>query len=257
MRKRYWFLAISLTAVLLLVGCSSFGIIKGSGNVVTTEFNFKDFSRVELSSAFHFEITRADNFSVVVATDDNLVSRLDISQSGKTLTIKLKPASYSNTETRATIKMPDLEMLDISGASQGTVKGFKSSGDLDLKTSGASRVEIDLESGDTWLQASGASQITGQIKAQKMEIEVSGASRCEISGTSGNTRYIISGASQAITGSLLVQNANVEVSGASKAVVNTNGNLDIDISGASRLEYYGSPVMGKVNVTGASTLTRK
>jgi hypothetical protein len=257
MKKLFMLLAVCLSAALFLAGCSSFGIIRGSGNAVTKEFDFKDFTRIELSSAFHFDITRSDAYSVVVSTDDNIVSRLDLSQSGKTLTVKLKPASYSNAETKATIALPELEKLNISGAAQGKVRGFQSSGDFDLEASGASRVEIDMETGDTFLLASGASQISGQIKAQDLEIETSGASRCEISGTAGKTRYNISGASQAITGSLQLQSADVEVSGASKAVVNTNGTLDLDLTGASRLEYYGSPTMGKVNVNGASTLTRK
>jgi hypothetical protein len=54
-----------------------------------------------------------------------------------------------------------------------------------------------------------------------------------------------------------VQKADVEVSGASKAVINTNGTLDVNVTGASTLEYSGSPTLGKVNVTGASTLTKK
>jgi hypothetical protein len=257
MKKTLFILAISLAAILLMAGCSSFGFIRGSGNVVTKEFGFQDFTRIEVANAFHFEITRADSFSVVVSTDDNLVSRLDLSQTGKNLTIKLKPASYSNAQTKAVITLPALEGLEISGATQGTVSGFQSASDFDLIASGASRLEMDMESGKTTIQVSGASQVTGQIKAQDMEIEASGASRCELSGTAGKTRYEISGASQAITGSLLLQSADVEVSGASKAVISTNGTLDIDVTGASRLEYYGSPVLGKVNVNGASTLTKK
>ncbi len=257
MKKLFLILAFSLAAVLFLAGCNGFGFIKGSGNIVTKEYSFKDFSRIEVSSAFHFEITRAETYSVMVSTDDNLISRLDLSQSGKTLVIKLKPASYSNAETKAVITMPALEALNVSGASQGTLKGFQSIDDFDLEASGASRVEMEMESGKTRIEVSGASKISGQLKALDTEIVVSGASRCELSGSAGNTRFSVSGASQSITGNLVLQNADAEVSGASKAVINTGGTLNVDVTGASTLQYYGNPVLGKVNVNGASTLTNK
>jgi hypothetical protein len=47
------------------------------------------------------------------------------------------------------------------------------------------------------------------------------------------------------------------VSGAGQANVFVNGKLDAELSGASRLEYGGKPVLGKVEVTGGSTLKQK
>jgi hypothetical protein len=257
MKKIFLLIGAILAVMLLVAGCSSLGIIAGSGNMVTKEYDFKDFNQVEVSSALQFNITRADSYSVLVSTHDNLVTRLDLSQSGKTVMVRLKPGSYTNAKTEVSITMPALERLEVSGASQGNVKGFQSTGDFALTVSGASRVEIDMESGKTTLEVSGASKITGQLKAQDTGITASGASRCEISGTAGNTRFNVSGASQSITGNLLLQSAAVEVSGASKAVINTTGTLDVNVTGASTLEYYGSPTLGKVNVTGASTLTKK
>ncbi len=40
-----------------------------------------------------------------------------------------------------------------------------------------------------------------------------------------------------------------------KLLININGELNIDLSGASRLNYIGSPILGDINVSGASTLT--
>jgi hypothetical protein len=51
--------------------------------------------------------------------------------------------------------------------------------------------------------------------------------------------------------------ADARVSGASNAGVCIDGKLDADISGASRLTYSGQVTMGKLQVTGASSLKQK
>jgi hypothetical protein len=177
-KKTILLISAFLVVAMLLTACSSLGIIVGSGNLVTKDFDFKDFDKVEVSSALHFDISRSDFYSVHVSTHDNLVPRLDLTQSGKTLVVKLQPGSYSNAKTEVSITMPVLESLEVSGATQGNAKGFQSKGDFTLKVSGASQAEIDIETGKTTLDISGAGKVNGQLKAQDTGITVSGASRC-------------------------------------------------------------------------------
>ena len=66
-----------------------------------------------------------------------------------------------------------------------------------------------------------------------------------------------SGASRAELAAFPVNNADVKLSGASRGTVNMDGRLDVDLSGASKLDYLGNPTLGTFNVSGASTLTQK
>jgi len=47
------------------------------------------------------------------------------------------------------------------------------------------------------------------------------------------------------------------LSGASNASIQVNGKLDLELSGASRLTLGGNPTMGKVQISGASSLSRR
>lgn len=250
---------IGLVILVGLVGtaCLGIGFVRGSGNIVTKEYDFKDFTAVEASSAFAVNITRGDSYSVVVSTHENIIEHLDVVLSGGTVKLRLEPASYSNTDLKAEITMPELTKLKLSGASSGNVSGFASGTDFDLELSGASRIDIDMETGMADVTISGASRVNGQLKADNTTIQISGASRSELNGSASELDLEVSGASQASLVDFAVQSANLNVSGASRASVTVNGTLDVNVSGASSVDYYGSPALNSVSVTGASSLNKK
>jgi len=66
-----------------------------------------------------------------------------------------------------------------------------------------------------------------------------------------------SGASRVKLADFSVADAKVNLSGASNATINASGRLDGDLSGASRLDYIGNPTLGRLSVTGGSTISRK
>jgi hypothetical protein len=241
-----------------LVACTNFPhYIIGVGNIISKQYDYKDFTNVEIGNAFQFEISQAESFSVTVSTHENIVDYLNISQSGKTLYIRLKPGNYTSADGKATIMMPVLAKLDVSGASRGTARGFKSTNNFDLTASGASQLNMDMETGITSMDVSGASRVTGNLKALDTHVVISGASRAELNGSTGQANIEISGASHFNSPNMFLQNASIDVSGASGAAINISGTLNVNASGASNLDYWGKPVMGRVNITGASHLNSK
>jgi hypothetical protein len=78
-----------------------------------------------------------------------------------------------------------------------------------------------------------------------------------LEGTATNIKAHISGASSGRLDNLTVAKANMTVSGASNATINVGASVDANVSGASRLYYIGSPTLGNISVTGASTFTKK
>jgi hypothetical protein len=55
-------------------------------------------------------------------------------------------------------------------------------------------------------------------------------------------------------GNFTVDNAFVDLSGASRASLDIEGRLDVDLSGASLLEYKGNPSLGEIDLSGASSI---
>jgi hypothetical protein len=244
--------------IIALVAALS-GCISGPGaSPETRQFNYINFKKVEISAAFEFDISRSDSYRVTITGASNFFEQLDISQSGDTIKIGIKSFSAAITQHKATITMPDLQGLTVSGACRGSVSGFKSSNPLDMLVSGASSVELaGMEAGDCQFNASGASRALGDLKADNCTFEISGASNIELTGSGKDVTAEVSGASGLDLTDFTVGNASCNVSGASNATVNASGRLDVDLSGASRLNYVGNPTLGNVSVTGSSTLSKK
>jgi len=240
--------AISVTSTMLsLRGWP--GSLTGSGNLETEAYAFTDFTRVEIGSAFEFEIEQSSSYNISVTADDNVIDYVQVSQVGQTLKIRLGRVLFLGPVTlRASVTMPQLHGLTASGASRGDVYGFSSSEDLDITVSGASRLTGDITAGDVEFGISGASNV---------EFGISGASTIQLEGSANDIDANVSGASHLNLDNFIVNNADINFSGASSGTVNLNGRLDANLSGASRLWYIGEPTMGDINTSGASTISKK
>jgi len=93
------------------------------------------------------------------------------------------------------------------------------------------------------------------MDTEDVRFEVSGASRLTLEGDGGDLRLDASGASQVDLSDFRVDNADLEVSGASQVTVYVTGRLDAEASGASHVGYLGNPRMGRVDSSGASSVS--
>jgi hypothetical protein len=230
-----------ISAVLVTRGWP--GDLVGSGNLDSQEYDFADFTEVEIGSAFEFEVKQSSSYSINITADDNVMDYVQVSKDGQTLKIRLRTGlggipSLRLVTLRASVTMPQLSGLTVSGASRGTVSDFSSTEDLDITVSGASRV-------------------TGDITAGDIEFGISGASTIQLEGSASDIDANVSGASHFNLEAFTVDNADVNLSGASSGTVNLSGRLDANLSGASTLFYIGEPTMGDINTSGASTIRKK
>lgn len=178
------------------------GVLIGSGNLETQAYTFANFTRVEISSPFEFEVKQSNLYSVNVTADDNLVDYVQVTQQGQTLKIRLRGITNLRLVTlRASVTMPQLNGLTVSGASRGTVADFTSTEELNITVSGASMVR-------------------GYITAGDVEFDASGASTIQLEGSADNMVAKVSGASRLALGDFTVNDANVNISGASTGTIN-------------------------------------
>jgi hypothetical protein len=250
--------ALTCLVGVFMTGCSSGVYTIGTGPIIEKNYTFTNFDSIEISNNFRYEITQSPDYSVKVSTHKNISEHLDVYQSNRTLYIKLEePRGYSNTDASVTLTLPELNSIKVTGASRGSLTGFESSKPLAVTVSGASQLDMKVISGNTKINISGAGKVTGYIKAQDTDLRVSGASRCELQGSVSKANIEVSGASQAEIADLTALSADVNVNGASRAVVNTEGDLRLNVSGASTVHYLGHPDITKMDISGASHIEKQ
>lgn len=188
-------------AVLFLGGFVPFNQVVGSGNVETRMESHPDFTKITLSHAFDVDVTQSSSYLVRITLDDNLFQHLEVLQTGETLTVRLQfgipytPAPGRPLTMQGEITMPDLEEIQLSGATAADVDGFSVTHPFVAGLSGASRLR-------------GTYETTGDVS-----FTVSGASTAELTGAGGDLTASVSGASRLELRNFSVHNANVDLSG--------------------------------------------
>lgn len=252
-------IVVVLLAGLLLTGCR----MEGSGNIETREFDFSDFTKVEIGSAFNFEISRSDSYGISITMDDNMFENIQVTKEGETLKIGIPSRialitieDFGTTVRKAVIRMPQLTGLDISGASEGIISGFESTEELEMDVSGASELSFrNLVAGNIDIGVSGASIVLMTGSVRDIVAEASGASRIElVTLSAGDVELSLSGSSR-IVGNLNADNIDFYLSGASSALMHGSaGDIKVQASGASRVDLANLTVNNAgFTLTGAST----
>jgi hypothetical protein len=249
-------LLIVLGAPLGLAGCQE---VVGSGEMATWDMDYNDFNRLEIGSAFDATITRDNDFLVRITIDKKLYEYLKIDQRGDTLRIRLKSGyTYTGTKQQATITLPDLRHLTLSGGSKAVVGGFSVTHSLDFSLSGGSRMELEHTiAGNCGFSLSGASSANGSLEMNDGKFNLSGESWLVITGSGDSITIDASGASEVMLGELATTSSDVRLSGGSYALINVSDRMDVHLSGGSQLEYIGNPKLGKLDMSGDSQLNQK
>jgi hypothetical protein len=222
---------ITLIAGIALAGIFSFGKNtgrfikfsvnfgeKGSGNVQTEKREVSEFRSVDVGGAFHVEIAAQKDYSLEVEADDNLLPLIKTEFDGETLRIETEGKISPSNPVKIRISAPDIENLDVSGASKVSLSN---------------------------------------VNNESLTVDASGASRVVCEGSTKNLTVDLSGASKFDGGKLQSDSAKIEASGASKGTVSVKESLKADLSGASRVVYYGNPTEIEKSTSGASSVIGK
>jgi len=208
------------------------------------EIDMSDIDIIDVHSAISVEFKLSDRDFLTVETHEDMIPTIITDIRGSTLTIRQDPrVRYRNVRT-----------LLVTVHSQSVPKVFY--------THGASRLICNepLKVDSISLYASGTSQLrfkniesTGSVN-----FKIDGASTVEVAGSAESVLAQISGASRLRASNLDVNRCDVTISGASRAELGSiGGELSLSASGASRLDYRGSPTIKRQDVSGASRINAR
>jgi len=201
-----------------------------------------DFTAIQVAGAMDVYVTQGKQTALAVsASSEDARDAIITEVRGNTLYISFKyniGNSWKNTQARAYVTIAQLQMMDVSGASDVNIVGVLKSTDLLMKLSGASNLkgELDLNNG---------------------RIILNGASDCKLSGKASRMKLQVSGASDFKGYDLKSDIAELTVSGASDVQVTVEQEISVQASGASSVHYKGSPQIRNASIVGASSFSRK
>jgi len=245
-------LGLAAVAGLALAGCDdmhvSFGHhggqwgsgVKGSGNVKTETRDVANFHSLKAGGALHIKLQVGTATSFKIEGEDNILPLIKSEVKDGQLLIYTEKSINPKKDINVTLTTPNIDDLDISGASQLDATGLKADS-LNLDFSGASKITLDGAGKDVVVDFSGASEVTiDGLHAQKISGELSGASHLTAKGSIDLVELELSGASEADLYHAPGKNGKITLSGASTMKIVASEGLEADLSGASDLKYKAS-----------------
>lgn len=230
---KYVFLFIII--IISIFGCQ-IQCEKGNGIFISKKTELKPFNSIDASGQCQIYITQGNQHFVEVKGDSNLVELVSIVQNRKTIDIELKNCIYDKSSLNIYVTTPEFSDIELSGMvflqSENTINSKK----LNIETSGASEINLDLQ-------------------VQKLKINASGACNMRLQGIADKFNASFSGASKLKALDLQTRIATIEGSGASNLHINTIEVLKVDLSGSGVLEYKGNPKISS-DISGAATIKK-
>ena len=163
-------------------------------------YDFRDFTALSVANAFHVDFAFADDWSVDISVPDFIEPYLKVNCSGDKVRIGLnklpvdiqRKLSKTSDALHATVRMPKLLSLSLSGAVHMTAEGSQElEGEpMSIEMSGASKLESLVTSGDgiLHLELSGASKAGLQADFKQMKIGVSSRASMKILSERGKIK---------------------------------------------------------------------
>lgn len=251
MKRMYTLLAAALLAALPLAAVQATPDPAGAKKE-TKEYRLTGFNAIKVSSIYSVDLSRSGKYSVTVEAPDYIMPFLEVHVSDNTLClemkdmprdIRLRMETSRAKEVRATVTMPTLTGLEMSGAATLNAGDaiFPGGKEFELKMSGATHLKgLNVEARQAEIRCSGASNIDLKGSFTKVEAELSGAVKGSLdTGIKPGT----------------VGEIELEMSGAAKLTLNAQvRRMDIEANGAVNLEWKGSADDLKLSASGAAKI---
>ncbi len=240
MKSKLVFLSAVIFGALLLSACG-FGVLRGSGNVVSESRAVSNFDAVAFSGSGDVIIDQNGTEGLKIEAEDNLIPHIRTEVRGHTLHIFFDPMGMVMVRPTRPMKfhlsMKDVKVLDLSGS--GTIYSEKiTTSSLVMDISGSGDATID------------------SLTADRMDIDISGSGKCLLKGEAAMLSLNISGSGNCNSSGLNSKDVRIDVSGSGKAQVKADNRLDIDISGSGDVVYTGSPQISQ-KVSGSGRISAR
>jgi hypothetical protein len=235
-------LAIAATAgIVFLHDSSAFGVAAGA----TAQQELPPFERVTVQGFAELRLVPGSAETIAVDGDPEYLRSLRLDVTDRTLTIENPRSGHwwrsfidgNAKPALITVTYRKLDTVTVEGAAK--VRADRLPVDrLTVLASGAAEVSIDA------------------LEARELVVNGSGALKMDVGGRAVTQKVRLSGAADYRAGKLDSETASVSVSGAGKVVVRVQKALDIGVSGAGSVEYFGDPKVTQ-DIRGVGSVRRR
>ncbi len=189
-------------------------------------FSFTGYDEIEAGGIFKFYIKQGEYKDIEITGSERWLDKVSVRQSNGVLRFDVSGRSWNwgddwdaGDKIYVYLTTPQLESLELSGASEAYLEGFQANR-MSLDFSGVASADMDIDASSLTIDMDGGSKITLRGSVNELTADVEGAASLDAFGS--EVRY-----------------AEINTSGAARAKINAMVELKAEATGASTLTYRG------------------
>jgi hypothetical protein len=248
-----------LVGILAMMTSQACMVIPAEGKITVRTRVVGTFDKVRVSGPFVVHIQQGPKHSVRLETDENAHNMVDIDSPNGEVNIRLSGFIWVDaTKLNVYITMPTLRSLKGEANSTIFIERFSGVQSSQFYVSGSTSLQFKPWTGSFLsIDSAGASNTVGTFQGTKLDLRMTGAGNATIYGKTSHLALHLGGACNARLSHFEVQDINVFMDGPSKAFIHTNGPIQGEVGGASKLYWTGAPKWTNLKTTGAGVIRQQ
>lgn len=247
-----------ISVLLALVSLSScVELVEGEGDVITREYNLKDFKGVALDIPGKLVVTQGDKY-ISVTTNKNLFEWLNLYVTDSILHIYLqdKVNVWRFDELKFEVSLPNPVSVELDGSGDIVVPdSIIVNKGIEFNIDGAGDVVIrKLKAASVRFKVNGSGNIRcDDLQSETVYSDVEGTGDVKLTGKTDLYKVSIDGTGSVYSFGMSSENAIVQIDGSGDCQLNVLETLDVDIDGTGSVYYKGNPETN-ISIDGAGSV---
>lgn len=216
------YLITTFLTLFLLVGCGM--TIAGNGKLVSQQRVLQNFKKIDVIG--HFVVTASSSTNeqkVTITADENLLPHIKTEIQNDTLVVFIA----------SNVRLNPTKAIEVNIAAKN-LQAFSASGFVQTKI-------VNIKSPTFTLQTHGNIETEASMTTGKIDVISFGVGKTILTGTTETILIRSSGTSEINAKELKANDAEVVSSGSGQILINATRKLQLDVSGNSKIGYYGNP----------------
>ncbi len=194
------------------------GCVEGSGKEKTEKRSLPSFNAIETEGAFLVNVVCGEKQTVTIRGDDNILPYIKTSVQNDRLVVTSTESICTKRELAVDITMENLKELQILGSDTASV---------------------------------------AKIDNKQFVLKIEGSGDVKLAGKTDKCIVTISGSGELEAKNLLAKRVDISIEGSGDADVHASDTLNVSISGAGDVNYWGNPKNVSQDIEGAGDVNRK
>ncbi len=242
MRNQFFTAATFLFLLSFGTGSCGWKTVRGNGNITSSSRSEGSFTSVKSAGPFDVYFKQADENTVKIEADENLLKFIITEVENGVLKIKTRNGININptADIKVYVTAPSYKELSIAGSGNIVSEG-----------------KIVLTNGIV-LRIAGSGDIRmSEADAPKIEVHIAGSGKAMAAGTTRDAEIHIAGSGDVEFRDLKAENAEVHIAGSGNVWVFASMKLDVHVAGGGDIHYFGNPADIKQKIAGSGNLIKE